>query len=634
MVKEATLYSAKAKELILKALKVLGKKNLSLIVHGNSFPSVVGKNPGMGTPNSQGGRNLIDFISEMFNSIQLGPGGKTKDTCSSPYGATVFSDNPLFIDLEQLSEEKWNKILPSEVFKKICDENPARHTNKTAYDYIFKAHSEAMKTAYSNFIQQASGKLHKDFEKFKKVNSSWLEKDSLYEALITEHGNDYWPNWESDTDKNLFNSDYGLDVALVNSRIAELKEKYAELIDEYSFSQFVISLQNKETKQYAAQRGIKLIADRQVAFSDRDIWAYQHFFLKGWFLGCPPDYFSKEGQSWGFPTMNPEKLFNKDGSLGPAGILMKDLYKKIFTENTGGVRIDHTIGLIDPWVYKEGKKPLVEDGAGRLYSSPQNRDLSRYSIIGMKDIDQEYGEDEEKWVKKLSKSQLDKYSVFMEKIIISAAKETGLNTDAIICEDLGSTTYPVLSVMKKTDLQGMRILPFVDPKLPEHPYRAKNIPKRCWVMVGTHDNQPISMWSESIVFTHEAYLHAVNLTEDLWPDIDQIERESIIVRLTKDAKFLSLVKLIEMFACKAENVQIFFSDLFGLQEVYNLPGSCGDANWSLRIPDNFIEVYNANLDCGLSINLLLVLKLALEARGDKFASKNQKLIDEMEKLLD
>lgn len=47
-----------------------------------------------------------------------------------------------------------------------------------------------------------------------------------------------------------------------------------------------------------------MIADRQVAFSDRDCWAYQSLFLKGWCLGCPPDYFSKDGQAWGFPVMD------------------------------------------------------------------------------------------------------------------------------------------------------------------------------------------------------------------------------------------------------------------------------------------------------------------------------------------
>ena len=60
-----------------------------------------------------------------------------------------------------------------------------------------------------------------------------------------------------------------------------------------------------------------------MAFSDRDVWAYQNLFLKGWNLGCPPDYFSEDGQDWGFPVVDPEKLFNPDGSLGEAGEKLK-----------------------------------------------------------------------------------------------------------------------------------------------------------------------------------------------------------------------------------------------------------------------------------------------------------------------
>ena len=127
-----------------------------------------------------------------------------------------------------------------------------------------------------------------------------------------------------------------------------------------------MSKQLERTRDFANSNGIKMIADRQVAFSDRDSWAYQSLFLKGWSLGCPPDYFSKNGQAWGFPIIDPEKLFRKDGSLDDGGILMKNVYRKMFKENPGGVRIDHIVGLIDPWVYKTGKNPKIEEVAGRV----------------------------------------------------------------------------------------------------------------------------------------------------------------------------------------------------------------------------------------------------------------------------
>lgn len=623
----------KVKKLSRKALKVLGKKNFALIVHGNSFPAEKGKNTGFGTPNSNAGKGLIDFASDLFTAIQLGPAGKTKAVDSSPYTGTIFSTNPLFIDLEALTEKEWKNILSKATYEKICNENPNKDTNKTAYSYIFNAQNEALKEAYENFLKLDDKKLKKEFEKYKKENEAWLEKDSLYEALIIENNNDYWPLWKNETDKRLFNPKNDEDKKASFLRIKELKLKYAKEIDFYSFCQFVANKQNEETKKYALKHDIKMIADRQVAFSDRDSWAYQSLFLDGWCLGCPPDYFSKTGQAWGFPVVNPEKMFNEDGSLGEAGLLMKQLYKKMFKENPGGVRIDHIVGLIDPWVYKSGKNPMPENGAGRLYSSLEHPELSKYAIATMEDLDLELGSDKEKRVKQLTHEQIKKYGALIEKIVIAAAKEEGLNKDAIVCEDLGTLTFPVESVMREYDLQGMRLTQFVKPEKPLHPYRCCNIVPRSWAMVGTHDNEPISMWADEMIHTHTGYLHVKNLVDDMFSELSQQEKDDLIVKLTNDAVYLQQVKLAEIFASKAENIQVFFTDFFGIKDVYNKPGTSGSKNWSLRMPDNYEEVYFNNCKNGTSLNLPLILKMAIEARGSEFSKKNAKLIKELEELI-
>ncbi len=623
----------KFKKVCHKALKELGKKNFALIVHGNSFPAISGKNTGFGTQNSEAGKNLMDFASGVFNAIQLGPQGKTKACDSSPYTGTIFSINPLFIDLEQLTTKEWGNILSEQTYKKICDENPNKDINKTAYSYIVKAQEEALQEAYVNFKQWNNKKLNKEFEKFKKENDFWLSKDALYEALVIENNNDYWPLWDNKTDRNLFNPKTEEEKKASFLREKELRLKYADEINYYAFCQFVAAKQNEQTKKYALKHDLKLIADRQVAFSDRDTWAYQSLFLEGWMLGCPPDYFSKDGQAWGFPVVDPKKMFNEDGSLGEAGELLKRLYKKMFKENPGGVRIDHIVGLIDPWVYKAGKKPMPQQGAGRLYSSPEHPELSQYAIATMDDLNLEIGSDKEKRVKQLSKEQIKKYGAMIEKIVIAAAKEEGLNKDAIVCEDLGTLTFPVESVMKEYDLQGMRLTQFVKHEMPEHPYRCCNIVERSWAMVGTHDNEPISMWADSMINTHEGYLNVVNLVDDMYSELQGKDRDDLIVKLTTDARALMNVKLAEIFASKAANVQVFFTDFFGIKATYNTPGTSGDKNWSLRVPDNFEEVYCSNCKDGLALNLPLILKMAIEARGSKFAKKQDKLLKELEKLI-
>lgn len=607
-------------KLIKEALEVLGKENFALIIHGSSFPAKQGEDTGFGTFNSEAGHALIDYASGIFNAIQLGPAGKTKSSDSSPYCGTIFSGNPLFIDLKKLTTKEWNEILSEDTFNRVVKENPKQNTGRTAYSYIHKAQNEALKEAWINFRSKCKGdKLFKKFTSFKKENKSWLDNDALYEALSIENGNDYWYIWENETDKNLLNPKNDKEKELYAERIAEIEKKYEDEIEFYKFCQFVLEFQNEETKKFALEKGIKMIADRQVAFSDRDAWAYQSLFLPGWYLGCPPDYFSKDGQAWGFPVMDPDKMFNSDGTLGEGGILMKNLYKKMFKENPGGVRIDHIVGLIDPWVYKVGKKPMPEQGAGRLYSSPEHPDLARYAIATKDDLDWTLEADKEKRVKTLSDDQIKLYGRLIEKIVIGAAKECGLDKNAIVCEDLGTLTNPVAAVMKKYELQGMRLTQFVVPEKPEHPYRCKNITENVWNMVGTHDNNPIATWAESMINTHEGYLHAKNLVEDLFADADN--KDDIIVKLTQDKDYLTFVKLVEIFASKAKNVQMFFTDYFQIKETYNTPGTSGDQNWSLRLPNNFEDTD--------PIDLNAILKQAILSRGKEFASKHEDLIKKL-----
>ena len=121
---------------IQKALKALNKKNFALIMHGGSFPAADGENTGFGTINSNGGKAIIDFASGIFNAIQLGPAGKTKSCDASPYTGTIFSGNPLFIDLKQLTTPEWHSILSNETFEDIVANNPNKNTAKPAYSYI------------------------------------------------------------------------------------------------------------------------------------------------------------------------------------------------------------------------------------------------------------------------------------------------------------------------------------------------------------------------------------------------------------------------------------------------------------------------------------------------------------------
>jgi hypothetical protein len=87
---------------------------------------------------------------------------------------------------------------------------------------------------------------------------------------------------------------------------------------------------------------------------------------------------------------------------------------------------------------------------------------------------------------------------------------------------------------------------------------------------------------------------------------------------------LKETKLVELFACQGENIQIFFTDFFDKSDTYNTPGTSGDRNWSLRLPDNFEQMS--------VINLPQILKKAIICRGKDFADKNKKIIEELDEI--
>lgn len=596
-----------------------------------------------GAGNLHGAKSFLQFMAQLgFDTVQIDPEGKTKLVDASPYTGTVFSTNPLNIDLKPLvSDPAWGGLLSAATLQGIEQNNPNSDGKKVAYTYIYGEQERALREAYDTFMTKLATvdslpadeaavirDINTRFERFREENKLWLEPDSVYEALSVAYGNDYWPQWagdNADLDKHLYAPRTDEETARGKARIAELKQQYADVIGSYSFTQFVAGEQKKDFKAFAADNGFAVMADRQVGFSDRDVWAYRQNFLEGWALGAPPDYFSKNGQAWGFPVLDPEKLFNPDGSLGEGGKLMKRLFEKIFEENPGGVRIDHIIGLIDPWVYP-ANEGTTKNGV-RLYSAPEHPVLGKFAYIDESALDPEAEPDKEGRVKQeaLTDDVVNRYARILDEIVLAAASEKGVSLASILCEDLGTLTNPVVEVLTRKGLSGIRVTQFVDADKPDHLYRGKNVAEKHWITTGTHDNQPILEWARDKVKSHESGKHAAILTDDLVPD--GAKQNDFRHHAATDPLALVRAKFAELFASPARQVQVFFADLFGMSELYNLPGTTGDANWALRVPQDFEDAYYQAVQEGRGLNLPEALLQAMEAKG----IQNAKLKASLEK---
>jgi hypothetical protein len=85
--------------------------------------------------------------------------------------------------------------------------------------------------------------------------------------------------------------------------------------------------------------------------------------------------------------------------------------------------------------------------------------------------------------------------------------------------------------------------------------------------------------------------------------------------LAEDRGLLVHAQFADLFASPARNVMVFFPDLFGLREPYNVPGTVGPKNWSLRVPPAYADDYGKRFRTGEALDLPRALGMALRARG-------------------
>ncbi len=588
-------------EAVGKSLDILDK-DLGIILHHSSAPAVSDKDTGIGSLYSEASRNLVlPFLNKHnFSSLQVEPETTRKFGDPSPYASSNNMANFLMSDLYLLTTDRYGNLLSKKTFDEIVKNNPNKGKNKTNFDYVNSNHSRALHEAWANFKKGESPQiqsLRDELELFKADKQKELESSILYEVLCEENGSDYFKNWGNELDRNL----YEVDEDTRNARIAELKDKYADKIDYLYFTQMLISKMRDESIKEYSKYGISTIGDAPVAFSDSDVWSHPDLFLKGYSMGCPPDPGSPNGQAWGFAVYDPSKLFDAGGNLSEGGKFLFDKYQKLFEENKGGVRIDHILGLIDPFVYKTSP---TENGSGRLFSTHQG-ELGRFYKGSPEDLQE-----------------------IMEKIVIPAANSVGLSKDNILCEDLGIMPDKARIAFNNLGLRGMSITQYLS---------NKDVPAQNIIMPGSHDSPTIIEYTDRLYAQGDPYNYAAwPLTEDVLPeDASHDEKQMYFDDMRFDynrpnakEKFRTS-KYAQLFTSPAKSVQIFWTDVLGEKDLYNIPGTSGGQNWTLRMGEDFEDRYYKNLEEGKGLNLPEALGIAIRQKGDSFACEHQDLLDEL-----
>ena len=397
---------------------LLKDKKCGILLALSSLPS----NHGIGSLGSEAYK-FIDFLKETnqdyWQLLPLCPIGKG----NSPYSSSSsFAGEILYIDLDLLVKDGYlsSDDILEHYFKKNVDYNSVRN---------YKI--PILKKAVAKF-----DKTNCEFLNFKEENCSWLSTYALFMSIAEKLGTKNFSLWDND---------FRLKNPITLSSF--LKEN-SEKIDFYEITQFFFFKQFFSLKAYANSKGIKLIGDIPfyVSYQSADVWESPDCFLldrklKPTFIaGVPPDMFSSDGQLWGNPIYNWQRLSEDNYFWWQKRLLhLSRLYDVI--------RIDHF------------------------------RAFYNYFAIPARALTAKDG----KWVKGVGMN-------FWNKI------KPLLKNTKIIAEDLGSDNDGVKSLIKKTKFPDMKVLQFAFDSDLRDPFLPKNMNRNCVCYTGTHDNDTTLGW--------------------------------------------------------------------------------------------------------------------------------------------
>lgn len=166
-----------------------------------------------------------------------------------------------------------------------------------------------------------------------------LDQFATWCALAQEYGPqwDSWPIALQDCD---------------SEEVAEFVLEHQSSIDFYRWLQWALDQQMAAAQESAVAAGMSVGVMHDLAVGvhrfGADTWTNSDVMASGVTVGAPPDAFNQVGQNWSQPPMRPDQL----AATGYASY--RDMLRTLL-RHSGGLRIDHVLGLFRLWWIPEGK---------------------------------------------------------------------------------------------------------------------------------------------------------------------------------------------------------------------------------------------------------------------------------------
>lgn len=382
---------------------------------------------------------FADFLKRAGQRYwQLLPLGPTSYGDSPYQSFSSFAGNPYFIDLEELVEDKL--LRKSELDSINWGTEPRYIDYGKIYDSRFKVLEKAKKRGWER--DREAVKL------FEEENSRWLPDYALFMALKRHFGMKSWTQWPDE-----------------GARLhrGESLDKYRDLLKDdvelFIYIQYLFFKQWTKLKAYINSLGIGIIGDIPiyVAMDSADVWSEPKFFkldeqnVPEAVSGVPPDYFSEDGQLWGNPLYDWERM-ESDGFGW--WIRRIDGASKLYDI----IRVDHFRGFDSYWVVPYGAETAKQ---GEWAKGPGMK------LVGVLNS----------WFGNLE----------------------------FIAEDLGEATDGVRQLLSDSGWPGMKVLEFAFDSKESSNFLPHTYTENCICYTGTHDNSPIALWREEASAEDLAY---------------------------------------------------------------------------------------------------------------------------------
>ncbi len=391
-----------------------------VLMHISSLPGKYGTGT-MGKEARAFAESLKEMGFSIWQTLPLNP----VDMSGSPYCSdSAFAGNIALIDPMMLYESGLITL----------DELKQNEYSGTKYSsdhtFSYEKRLEALRCAF-NRLDDDTVKLVALFAQ----QNEWVKPYAYFMALKEHFSLKAWWEWDDEYVR--------YEDAVKN--LAKHKSK----TDFYIFTQYIFFTQFRALKQYANSLGIELMGDMPIYVSrdSVDLWANREQFqinekslAPSFVAGVPPDYFSADGQLWGNPLYDWDKM-EKDGFTWWKKRLAHSL--KLFDK----VRIDHFRAFASYWAVPAESKTAKN---GEWHKGP-----------GMR--------------------------------LFNAFREEFPELP-IIAEDLGTFGEDVIKLLEDTAFPGMRVIQFGFDPDGDSTHLPHNYPLNSVAYVGTHDNNTILGW--------------------------------------------------------------------------------------------------------------------------------------------